>query len=310
MRNGKNQPARDRTKRLPPTGTNTRNSGKCPGREQRIYLTRREPKYKPTLLPMAERNTHNPRHSEPFGSRTNLQLLGNCIRRRVQRPNYFLQSFQTAHRYLTERFLPIGRRKTLRFTNRNNSPIKISYNCRKMVYQVLSAFAEGLSGHLSRVFSLRDDIVRLSAPEGQNGPPLPNKLTVTLINVERETAAGITFANRSAGERLTKSSPPWQMNLYVMVAALFVEKRYAEGLRFLSESLRYIQNNAVFTVAPLSEMLTIEPVNLSISELSNIWSICGGSYRPSVLCKIRVVQLSSNEIRATATPVTQKETEL
>ncbi len=166
-----------------------------------------------------------------------------------------------------------------------------------MVYHALSSFAEGLSGYLSRVFSLRSDMVQVAAPENRNGP-LPNKLLVTLVNVERETAAGISFAHRSAGERIARSSPPWQVNLYVMVAALFAEKQYEEGLRVLSESMRYIQNHPVMTFPPTNDTVTVEPVNLSLPELSNLWSICGGSYHPSILCKIRVLQLSGGEIRA------------
>ncbi len=176
-----------------------------------------------------------------------------------------------------------------------------------MVYRTLSCFAEGLSEYLSRVFSLRDDMVLLSAPENRSGTA-PNKLLVTLVNVERETAGGITFVHRSSGERLTKSSPPWQINLYVLVTAFFAEKQYGEGLRILSESLNYIQNHSVMNVPPSNDTLTIEPVNLSFTELSNLWSICGGAYQPSILCKIRLLELSADELRSTSIPITEKQT--
>ncbi len=176
-----------------------------------------------------------------------------------------------------------------------------------MVYHTLASFAEGLSEHLSRVFALRDEMVQLAAPDVKNATP-PNKLLVMLAGVERETAGGISFANYPAGERFAKSAPPWQVNIYMLVAAFFAEKQYGEGLRALSEALRYIQNNPLLTVPTVKETLTVEAVNLSFSELSNLWGIFGGSYRPSILCKVRVLQLSGGEMRRTATPITQKET--
>ncbi len=179
-----------------------------------------------------------------------------------------------------------------------------------MVYHALSTFSENLAGHLSRVFALHDDMVQLCTPDGNKSASMPNKLSVMLVGVERETAGGISFPHGSAAGRLSKSAPPWQINLYVLVAALFADKQYGEGLRFLSESMRYMQNHPTLTVPALGKTLAVEPVNLSFSELSNLWSICGGSYRPSVLYKIRVLQLADGEITGTAIPITQKETGL
>ncbi len=70
----------------------------------------------------------------------------------------------------------------------------------------------------------------------------------------------------------------------------------------------YIRNNSQLTLPDSGNALAVEPVNLSLAELSNLWSICGGGYQPSVLCKIRVLNLSGDEIRSTAIPITQKET--
>ncbi len=179
-----------------------------------------------------------------------------------------------------------------------------------MIYQALSSFAESLSGHLSRVFSLHDDMVALAPYESRNATSLPNKIVVTLVNIERETAGGITFSNRPSGERFAKLPPTWQVNLYVLVAAVFAEKQYGEGLQFLSESMCYIRNHPTIDIMQSGESLAVEPVNLSMAELSNLWSISGGTYRPSILCKIRLLDISGAEIRGTAIPITQKETKL
>ena len=41
---------------------------------------------------------------------------------------------------------------------------------------------------------------------------------------------------------------------------------------------------------------SLEVVNLSMHELSNLWSISGENYYPSVVCKIRLLQVDAGEI--------------
>ncbi|MMZ71029.1 hypothetical protein D1872_342480 [compost metagenome] len=37
-------------------------------------------------------------------------------------------------------------------------------------------------------------------------------------------------------------------------------------------------------------------MNLTMHELSNLWSICGENYYPSVVCKIRLLEVDAGEI--------------
>ncbi len=177
-----------------------------------------------------------------------------------------------------------------------------------MLYATLRTLTDTLSSHLKLSLGLKDEIVSLSPLDNTSVASPPNKVFVTLANIERETSAGISFHYRStSGDRLQKNAPAWQLNVYVIFAAVFAAKQYEDGVRVLSSVFRFLQNNALFSVQSADRQLSIEPVNLPFSELSHIWGIYGGTYFPSVLCKIRMVHIDSREIKGTATPITQSQ---
>ncbi|MDR0687884.1 MAG: DUF4255 domain-containing protein, partial [Prevotellaceae bacterium] len=154
-------------------------------------------------------------------------------------------------------------------------------------------------GYLRRAFRLNEEIVSLQPPAGSaSALAADNKVHLFLANVERETAGGIAF-NRQAtsGAHFQLSLPAWQLNVYVMIAAVFSEKQYDEALKLLSGAAAFVQANNQLSLPGTSELLYVEPVNLSFGELSNLWSIYGNQYYPSLLCKLRNVAIDSSEIR-------------
>jgi hypothetical protein len=44
--------------------------------------------------------------------------------------------------------------------------------------------------------------------------------------------------------------------------------------------------------------ITVEPVNLNYQELTNLWSVLGGKYYPSMVGKIRMVTVDAQEIES------------
>jgi len=180
-----------------------------------------------------------------------------------------------------------------------------------MLYSVLSTFASELSNYLRLAYKLKDDLVALNRLGDNEKISSINKMIVSLVNVERETVSGIQFNYRStSATQFKKTMPAWQLNLYVLVVSAFTEKQYEEGLQLLSGSLLYIQNNNTFTLPETDLTLSMEPVNLSFSELSNLWSICGSSYYPSILCKIRVLNVETNEIKSIVSKIEKKDVEI
>lgn len=146
-------------------------------------------------------------------------------------------------------------------------------------------------------------------PLSENNKTQPtNKIHLFLVNIERETAGGLKFSQQAVSDSYhRKGSPTWQLNLYVALAAVFSEKQYEESLQLLSGVLSFLQNNNQFSLPQEDIRLAVEPVNLSFHELSNLWGICGGTYYPSIICKIRTLNIDANEIKQMERAVNNEE---
>ena len=93
-----------------------------------------------------------------------------------------------------------------------------------------------------------------------------------------------------------QTSPPWYLNIYIMVAAVFSSKRYLESIQILLDSISFLQQNSILKL-PDQGTIMLEPITISMQELSNIWSILGGHYYPSILCKARIISFDGTEIK-------------
>lgn len=166
-----------------------------------------------------------------------------------------------------------------------------------MITHTVSTFSSLLSDYLKRVFKLDEEIVRIAPVMNSDKSTPDNKVHLFLTNIERETAGGIRFGQQTAGDYHKTGSPSWQLNLYLMIAAVFNEKQYEESLSIMSGTVMFLQSNHSFILPDSNITINVEPVNLSFNELSNLWSICGNAYYPSLLCKLRTLSIDSEEMK-------------
>ena len=89
-------------------------------------------------------------------------------------------------------------------------------------------------------------------------------------------------------------NPPMMFNLYIMLAAVYDSKRYAESLAVLTETLQFIQSMPMFTFDGKSYSVEIETT--STKDLHSIWTTMGGQYYPSVICRVRGLVVDSNTV--------------
>jgi len=166
-----------------------------------------------------------------------------------------------------------------------------------MLYKTLLHFTQLLNDHLKLSFKLTEDIAFL-CPVKESGSVLPtNRMGISLVNIERETGNGIRFRHQSSENNYShKTSPAWHLNIYVLISAIFAEKQYTESLQLLSGTLSFLQKKNLLDMQESGLTFAIEPVNLSFHEQSNLWGILGGTYYPSILCKIRILTVDEQEI--------------
>lgn len=164
-----------------------------------------------------------------------------------------------------------------------------------MIDRVLTHIAEGLGDFLGNLYEQPDRLAKVGEIGGEGGEQEMNRMMVALLNVEREGAMGGTAGFQAEGKGFLQKLPPWYLNVYFVVAAVFEGKRYGEGVKMLAHSIAYLQQHPVFSVE-MGKKFMIEPVSLSIQELTNVWSILGGRYYPSVVCKVRMLRFEGDEI--------------
>ena len=167
-----------------------------------------------------------------------------------------------------------------------------------MVDRVLSVLTERLNEYLNSYYDLPETLVVMGTPGGEDAEEGMNRIFVSLLNVEREGAAGIAYGyGTDGGGSVSKRAPAWRVNLCVVVSAIFEDKRYGEGLRMLSIAINFLQGQVQFQSSE-GMKFTVELMSLSIQELTNVWSMLGGRYYPSVVCKVRMLTFDNQEMKA------------
>ena len=118
------------------------------------------------------------------------------------------------------------------------------------------------------------------------------------------------------GARTVATSRPIHVNLYLMFASYFSGGNYQEGLKFISNTIFYLQGQSVFDQRNSPgldsgiDKLTVEMHNLDITDLSNLWGVLSGKYLPSVLYKVRMVSVDAGAVRDQIPGVTRPDTSL
>jgi hypothetical protein len=180
-------------------------------------------------------------------------------------------------------------------------------NSLKMIFQSLQLLCERLNGYLRLRFRLTEDIVFLSPVKDTNNA-YPNRVSVTVVGMDRDTSAGISFQRKSVSDSVSaQSAPAWQVSLNVLLSVVFQDKQYEESLRLFAALVGFVQKNNLVRSGDDDHTFSLEVVNLTINELSNLWSVCGETYYPSLLCRIRVLTVDSDEITDLSYVISQPE---
>jgi hypothetical protein len=177
-----------------------------------------------------------------------------------------------------------------------------------MIQNVIPIIGNQLNEYLRNSFGEIEDrvvITSIGNNSGASSAETENKIIITLINVEEEKLIRNTGYNQLGG----LINPSIYINLYVLFAANFPENNYREGLRFLSAVIYFFQGQHTFN--PLNtpslpievEKITVEIINVEFPVLSNIWSMLGGKYLPSIIYKFRMLQFNQLAMNEEIVPI-------
>jgi hypothetical protein len=172
-----------------------------------------------------------------------------------------------------------------------------------MIYEALTCLSEELNDFFKLKLSIAEEKIVLSGLMNADGTvaiPGENKIVITLVNLEKETLHKLP--SKAITNSFGNQNVPLQINIYVLFSAYFSSTNYGESLRFISFIIAYFQGKNVFTKSntpkmdPKLEKLSIEMVDMSMDALSNLWSLVGAKYMPSVLYKIRMLHFDESVV--------------
>jgi hypothetical protein len=164
-----------------------------------------------------------------------------------------------------------------------------------MIDQTLAFLAAELENSLGGLFAQHEKhviVASMSSPE-DGARPDANKIVLSLVNLERESAA-------PAGGGHGRAAPPLYLNLHVLVAVTFSD--YTQALGLLGEVLRFFQGRPEFTprsaagMPPELDKLNVEFMGMDLAALNNLWSMLGTKYMPSALYKVRMLSIERNRM--------------
>jgi hypothetical protein len=174
-----------------------------------------------------------------------------------------------------------------------------------MIHQVLPVVVAELNEYLKSQFNAIEDIVVLSNIIDQDGSLAfegNNKIVVTVVSIDRETAAKNTSPAQFAGHQYVEFAPPVHVNLTILFAAMFNKKHYVESLKYISGVIYFFQNKFLFTPQNSQQLgknvdrLHFDLISIPPQELMNYYSILGAKYMPSVVYKMKMLTFTQENI--------------
>src|SRR4051812_10214313 len=163
-----------------------------------------------------------------------------------------------------------------------------------MIYQSLHCLAEEINDFFRIKLQVTEDKVLLSSIVNQDGSVAvqgENKIVLTLLNVEKEnakTSPGYPATQRTSNGQASAIN----INLLIMLSVYFSGNNYPEGLKFLSLVISFLQRKPVFNQSNTPrlpaeiEKLSFDLETIGLERLSNIWTMIGAKYMPSVIYKL------------------------
>lgn len=127
-----------------------------------------------------------------------------------------------------------------------------------------------------------------------------NKVVISLLNVERETAKPYNVRNHQLSNgNFVNVNPAERFNLDILVSSNFDD--YSETLKFLNAAILFFQVNTSLSVNSSSAIpkglnkLEFDIEKLNYKEMNNLWTAMGAKYQPSVIYKMRLLTIQGFE---------------
>ncbi|MCG8574696.1 MAG: DUF4255 domain-containing protein [Flavobacteriales bacterium] len=183
-----------------------------------------------------------------------------------------------------------------------------------MIDTVLQFTANSLDQFVRNQFGLNESKVlinNLIEADGSVPKPNQNKLVISMINIAQETNRQFYVRNQRLSDgSFSNVRRPERYNIDLLVSSSFDD--YTETLKFLNSGIQFFQINPVVNSSSYSNLpegidrLEFEVEKISYFEMHNLWSAMGAKYVPSVIYKMRLITIESENTQGFVAPVTNQ----
>lgn len=180
-----------------------------------------------------------------------------------------------------------------------------------MINKALQFTCDVLDQFLKNRFGLDESKVLLNNLIESNGsvPEInQNKIVMSLINIEKETAKPFYSRNQKMPNgNYSDVNPSGRFNLDLLISSNF--DNYNETLRFLNEVIVFFQINNVLDAATSSSIpaglgkLEFEVEKITYHQMQSLWTAMGAKYQPSIIYKMRLVTIQGAQTEGFTTGI-------
>jgi len=182
-----------------------------------------------------------------------------------------------------------------------------------MIEKALQFTGKALNQFVKKKFGLDEDVVKINPIIDQNGvvpAENQNKIIISLIHVEQDNTQ--QFYNRNQkleNGNYQRTSKTHRYNLFTLITPNF--DNYIEAIKFLDASIQFFQINEMIdatknaAIPPELGKLEYEfQKGENYMQMQNLWTALGAKYQPSVIYKVRLVTILSDEVEGFDTKIT------
>lgn len=174
-----------------------------------------------------------------------------------------------------------------------------------MIEKALQFTGKALNQFVKKKFGLDEDVVQINPIIDQNGA-VPkenqNKIIVSLIHVEQDNTKQFYHRNQQLSNgNYVKAPLSYRYNLFTLITPNF--DNYSEALKFLDASIQFFQINELIDATRNAEIpKELEKLEYEFQkgenymQMQNLWTALGAKYQPSVIYKVKLVTIVSDEI--------------
>ncbi len=180
-----------------------------------------------------------------------------------------------------------------------------------MIEKALQFTQSTLNQYIVNKLGLDDTKVVINSLVDSNGivpTKNENKVVLSLINVERETAKPFYIRHKKQTDgNYSHFQTVERYNLYLLCTSNFDD--YRETLKFLDELILFFQVHASIDSSSFSNIpsgldkLEFEIEKINYLQIHSLWNALGAKYQPSVIYKMRLVTMNPHEIDGFEEPV-------